>query len=357
VSQQPITSPKRSKSIKRKNRKFMINSKEARSKFFYPVNAPRRRRSMYGKYRSSFELKATMDYINIDTSMSKDLFLDKLVDCYEVPNRELLKMNPVIIGTTKTVALDSDDNMVIYTPNPTTGKNSIITDAEQRLEKEILKLNSPALYEKKKIRLPEYRIPRPYYNRYHTVPLSKHHSLSRTKSLPTKFKDDRVEGLWHLYLRRVICGRIAWRLAHSSQPNIVKTQYQYEIHNQSEDQTQSGGYRDSTTASGSVYGLGMMRQPSAAPSSVDTGFFVNAELQESPKISATKSSSNLYLSPLNSRAYKSDEDINEPITDDELGTGSFISGSSGTQISSIRQAMFDSLDRLMVDVNSVITHL
>lgn len=260
----------RRNSIKRKKR-FMVNSKELKTQFFYPVKAPRRRRSRRGKFRNSVELDNSLNYINIDSSMSKDLCLNQTVRAYEISNTELLKLEPSLKETTKAITIDSNNNYIIYTPNPTLGKNSIISDAEQLLDQELLKLGTPITYNKAITPvLPEYKIDRPYFNRYDTYPITERPQLLRSKSLPSKFKQDGVHGMWNLYLRRVIAARILWRLQHVK-PDAA------------------------------------MRRTSIT-SSVETGFFMNALLKNNAMLPTQLKSDN---------EDSSSDEVEEPMTDDD----------------------------------------
>jgi len=263
----------------RKKKRFMISSKELRNQFFYPVKAPKRKRSKRGKFRNSVELDASMNYVNIDSSMSKDLCLNQQVKAYEIECPELIKMEPKLKETTKAITIDSNNNYIIYTPSPTMGKNSVISDAEQLLDQELLKLGTPITFNKNATPvLPEYKIDRPYFNRYDTYPIAERQNLIRTRSLPTNpsksVNRNGVQGLWNLYLRRVIAARISWRLEHmraESQP----------------------------------------RKPSMS-SSVETGFFMNALLKNNAMLPPRKSCEDT-VEEDNTSA----EEVEEPVTDDD----------------------------------------
>lgn len=365
MNEDPLTR-KSSRKMKRKTRRFMQSIDEAKNHFFYPVHAPKRRRSKNGKYRSSLELRATMDFINLDRTIAREICLNQLVESYQVQNRDLIKLNPPLIQSTKAITFDSDNNIIIYTPN-STSKNSTINNAEEILDKELKKLD---VY-KKSVRLPEYKIPRPFYNRYDTAPLTRYPSLIRTRSLPAKFRDENVETLWNIYLRRVLCGRITWRLTHSSQPNLVKDQYEeFEKRRQANLKTPETTQNSTFKSPRPMFGFELANRLNSAESSVDTGFFIGTELHDSsnfPKKNKSTSSEYLTVSEnehgdLPDQTYElSDYDSNEPYTDDELmRQNSYISGFTQTPTSPLsprRQAMFDSLEQLMVDVNSVISDL
>lgn len=301
----------RQHSFKRKKR-FMVSSKEVKNQFFYPVNAPKRRRSRRGKFRNSIELDASMNYVNIDSSMSKDLCLNQQVKAYEISFPELIKREPDLKESTKAITIDSNNNYIIYTPNPTLGKNSVISDAEQLLDQELLKLGTPITFNKATTPiLPKYKVNRPYFNRYDTFPFSDRQQLIRTRSLPSKLKQDGVQELWSLYLRRVIAGRIRWRLEHMrSEP----------------------------------------RRPSFS-SSVDTGFFMNTLLKKNAMVPKQSSSSSA------AESSDSESDMEEPVTDDDHESRiaeevvSLVSG--GTHRSSTQEVL-GSLESLLNEMRSIL---
>ncbi|CCH41063.1 hypothetical protein BN7_600 [Wickerhamomyces ciferrii] len=286
----------RKNSIIRQKKRHMISSKELKNKFFYPVNAPKRKKSRRGKFRNSFELNSSMNYINIDSSMSKDLCLNQQVKAYELPPKELIKLEPKLKETTKAITIDSKNNYIIYTPNPTAGKNSLISDPEQILDQELLKLGTPITFNKANTPiLPEYEFERPYFNRYDTFPKEDPISyLHRTRSLPPKFNNkEGIEELWKLYLRRVISARIKWRLE-----NLNKE-----------------------------LKPGFNPRRKSASSSVDTSYFMSTLLKQNGKIPQTykSSSSDDYFDDIESSdkdedTDEGDDEINEPVTDEDINS-------------------------------------
>lgn len=283
----------RRSSIKRRKR-FMLNKREMHNKFFYPVNGPKRHYSRRGKYRTSLELDASMNYVNIDVSMSKDLCVNQYVGAYSVTDRELLKLDPELKEEVKAITVDSKNNIILYTPVPTIGQSSI-TDAEQILNDELLKLGSPVTLTAVSPLI--NKTPDGKTHRLFTYPPDHSHRLLRTNSLPVRPHNERLEAVWNLYLRRVIAERIKWRLTH--------------MHSDSSTDDQRFSQRFSVV------------------SSVETNFFINHVLHH-------------------------DEEIPPPLEPQHTGDSkeSFIS----TRGSPRRQAMFESLEQLMHDVESMISN-
>ncbi len=307
----------------KKKKRYMLSSREVKNHFFYPVKAPRRKRSRRGKFRNSVELDASMNYVNIDSSMSKDLCLNQRVKAYEISLPELIKIEPALKETTKAITIDSNNNYIIYTPDPTIGKNSVISDAEQLLDQELLKLGTPITFNKATTPvLPQYKFNRPFFNRYDTYPIAGSHQLLRTRSLPSKWRQEGLQDLWNLYLRRVVAARIMWRLKHiSSEPNLKHA------------------------------------RPSFS-SSVDTGFFINSLLKNNAMLPAhnSKSSSGGTMSD----DEESGSDVEEPITDDDHEsrienddrTSHISRGSHRSREST--QEVLSSLESLLDDMRSII---
>jgi hypothetical protein len=283
-------------------RRFMMNRKELKNKFFYPVNGPKRLNSRRGKYRTSVELDASMNYINIDASMSKDLCVNQYVISYELPKRELIKMDPQLREQVKAITVDSKNNVILYTPIPTEG-NSSVADAEQILNDELKKLGKPISLSSLRKNSNGFRYSR---DKRATFPFSQKPSLLRTRSLPSKVQDERLETLWNLYLRRVIAARIKWRMHHMNQES---------------------DYKPTSNRFSMV-------------SSVDTAFFMNhllkTENSENDRLLTSEQSDHIsHLEPQNTGGSRE----------------SFVSAKSSPR----RRAMLDSLEQLMIEVESVLS--
>lgn len=283
-----IISPTASRraSIKRQKR-FMMSHQELKSKYFYPVNGPRRLHSRRGKYRTSVELDASMNYINIDAAMSKDLCVNQYVKSFQVKRSEYIKVDPMLTEQVKSLTVDSKNNIILYTPMPTVAHTSV-ADAEQILSQELRKLGKLST-DTRTASEPSTRRMR---QRMGTFPLAQKASLVRTRSLPARVKDDRLETLWNLYLRRVVADRIRWRLTHMQQD-------------------------------GPRY-----RSRGSVVSSVETDFFLSHLL--------------------------TDESA-EPRTPNPHVTGNSHDSASSSYSSPRRRAMLDSLEQLMNEVQSVMS--
>lgn len=346
-----------------KRNKGMMNYKEFKSRFFYPVNGPKRRRSRNGKYRNKKELNAIMEYINIDSSISKDLCINQYVRAFELPPNYISKLDPKLKESVKAITIDSNNNYIIYTPNPTTSKNSVISNAEQRLDEELVKLGNPIAFTRKDHHyiLPEYRIHRPPLKKFDTVPMSMPTTLTRTMSLPIKFKDEKVVALWNLYLRRVIAERIKWRLLHS---NYRDSKLPSSFQRKRDEQRRSSEITDKC--------LNKNRRFSDT-SSVDTNFFLDTLLRNSVglPLNPTSSSSEDGSKKKKKRRHdrkkrkskrrsrrviKREEDSasepEEPVTDGESVLSSPVESGSPS-----RRAMYDSLEELMVEMNAIMTDI
>ncbi|CDR45562.1 CYFA0S19e00430g1_1 [Cyberlindnera fabianii] len=333
----------RNPSIQRQKR-FMMSRKEVKNKFFYPVKGPKRLRSKRGKYRTKSELDASIDYINFDSSMAKDLCLNKYVTAFEFKKQDIIKIDPQIRSSIKVITVDSKNNYILYSPDPTSGKNSVIADAEQILNMELQKLGKPVTFmrtssNRQGKNFPEYRIIRPDFHRYDTFPITEKATLIRTNSLPTKFNDAKLEALWNLYLRRVIAARIKWRLTHSSQEYLDQTVQQQEQHERKKPHRMS------------------------MASSVETGFFMNQKLNRQQSFpvpykqsSPDDASNDESFKSAHMRWGKSSSDTSMPNVV-QVGTGYESLAYSSSGDSPRRQVMLDSLEQLMNEVTSVISEI
>lgn len=296
---------KRSPSIRKKKR-FMMSKTEVKRKFFYPVNAPKRELSRRGKYRTRYELNSCFNYMNIDVGMSKELCINQYVRSYYIRDGDLIKPNPQLHEEVKSITVDSNNRVILYTPAPT-DRNSSVADAEQILNEQLQKLGDTSALAKTS---PLSRSS--HMKTFATFPPTRkpNFALRRTNSLPVRIKNNRLETLWNLYLRRAIARRIKWRLEHMGQSSSDFTSKSYKL---------------------------------SRETSVETSFFMSHVLHEDGNESKEETTSTQDHQSPNQRDNKHD------------GSQESVLSSPRSPTSPRRDEMMDSLERLIKEVESIIS--
>ncbi|KAH3674575.1 hypothetical protein WICPIJ_009533 [Wickerhamomyces pijperi] len=261
IRRSPSSAGSKNGSIRRQRRNKLSARDQIKNRLF-PFNASQirehhKRRVKKGNYRNSRELDAYLDYVNVDTEMSRELVMNHTTKAYSVSPAQLLMIEPKLKAVLKTITVDSKNNYILYSPITSGGKGSVASLFEEELvdlfnvyPDSTLSPN-PSTPQRNPLRF----LPASLNASPSTLQRSLNHSLQtlellkRTNSLPLNFKNQRrlnLETLWKTYYKTLLANRIRFRLKNTLP---------------------------------SLYSLSTIDDDEAEIESVDTAFFVSTDIR------------------------------------------------------------------------------